>query len=162
MRAERLLQTYGPKESWTDGFTLSAQLRAWPFLNGYEKKLVEALFLAIEGTQAGVAYTCADELYKSSNLRNERKGLLCLTIARNAYSDTSLASVIRHATPFSSIEDDDWAFYAALAYIKFVNFQFQQTRFFLNLAKLIPHHHPAIILKLESQLLKDEANGKYP
>lgn len=160
-REFRLRKAYGPKESWTTGFTLDSQLYAYSSLNNYEKELLSSFFKATEGKEYIVAFYFIDLLYKSDSLRDERKGLLALAVRHAAFADGPIASIVKHATPIDIIDDDDWAFYVALASIKLHNFQPFQARFFINLAKLVPHHHTALVSKMDRIIAQEEKNRMY-
>lgn len=98
-----------------------------------------------------MAYHLIRRLYESSTMVDAPIGLYAFIIAQFASAPTPIASIIKRATPFEAIEDEDWAFYAALAVIKHAD-QPQLAMRFLELAKLVPHHHPSFIKVTEAEI----------
>lgn len=139
-RKDRLTQLSDPL---SDDF-LSSQLRCYALLNNHEKSLLANFFTCIEAGEGLLSYHLIHRLYQSSTMANESLGLYAYAVTSISSSPTPLTSVIKRVTPFSAVEDADWAYYAALARIK-GPIQPDLALRFITLASLVPHHHPTVV-----------------
>lgn len=157
-RVRRLTERYKDVTVEESGFDTRKQFRCTEQMNEYELSYITNFFQCVEANEWSMAYCLIDKLYKSSVMVNEPKGLLAFVTASVSTFFTPMASVVHHATPFSRVMDDDWAYYVALARVKMDNNQFAHALDFLRLAKLVPHCHPGIVGFAEYEIM--QALGK--
>lgn len=133
-------------------FTFPKQLRCINELNEHEYACLTNFFQCVEANEWSMAFTLIDKLYKCSAMANEPLGLLAFVTASVSTHYTPMASVVRHATPFSRVQLDDWAYYIALARLKLDHDQPAHAHSWMRLAKLVPHHHPGIVSLIEYEI----------
>lgn len=153
-RLERLRAAWEQTPIADRTFSIEKQLRAYSQLSASEKQRLRLVFQALESSQRELSTYIVLNLYSLPSLVNEPLGLRALTMYYSAYSPAASESVLRAATPFSKVEDGDWAFYAAIAMILAEDGHAAKARSFIELAKLVPHHHTAIVRSLETTILR--------
>lgn len=142
-------------------FLMSSQLRCYAQLNPYEKSYLANYIQCLEGKENSLAYYFIRKLYQSPTMAKEPRGLLAYAAVIMSPSITPEASIVTNATPFSRVAEDDWTYYSALAIVKASHNQPLQALLFLNLAALVPHHHPCIIAFLRASILRCLEKGTY-
>ena len=155
-RLERLRSTWERTPVQERKFSIEKQLRAYSDLDNNEKRLLQVAFDSFESSQRSLSTFILIDLYSLPALRAEPLGLRAYSMALCAASPAALESLLRAATPFSRVADDDWAFYAAIALVKYEHAHYAQARSFIELAQLVPHHHPAIVAALLTVITRGE------
>lgn len=153
-RRQRLQAVYGANSSETRSFSLERQLHAYNVLGSYEKACLANYFIMIEVDRHSLAFYMAKELFGSAHLRRESIGLLAFAAASATTGIAPLASIITHATPFSQVADDDWAYYLALAIVKLKYSQPRLALQLIELAELVLHHHTASVARIKKDTQK--------
>lgn len=102
-------------------------------------------FEALEAKEYDAALLISEKLFKLPFMSRFSKGFVALAVVELDAFDRPIASVAREATPFARVDDNDWAFYLALAKLKRRCNHPLMAASLLDLAEAVPFHHPALI-----------------
>lgn len=114
---------------------------------------------ALEAKEYDAALLISERLFKLPFLQSVSKGFVALAVVELDAVDRPIASVVREATPFARVNDNDWAFYLALAKLKRRCNHPLMAHCLISLAKAVPFHHPALVNREMSLIIRSRTQS---